>query len=102
MDKILKEKITSIENSIKSLEKEFTLKDAKVSVLDGKIKDLKESLNSIFDKVQKFEIKMEAMHIRTTDSENKWSNITDFVVKIFWVVIVSYLLYKLGIQAPPI
>jgi len=102
MDRILKEKITSIENSIKSLEKEVTLKDAKISVIDGKIKDLKESINSIFDKVQKFEIKMEAMHIRTTDSENKWSNITDFVVKIFWVVIVSYLLYKLGIQAPPI
>ena len=102
MDRILKEKITSIENSIKGLEKDITLKDAKISVIDGKIKDLKESINSIFDKVQKFEIKMEAIHIRTTDSENKWSNITDFVVKIFWVVIVSYLLYKLGIQAPPI
>lgn len=102
MDRILKEKITSIENSIKSIEKDITLKDAKVTILDGKIKDLKESINFVVDKVQKFEIKMESIHLRTTDTENKWSNITDFVVKIFWVVIVSFLLYKLGIQAPPV
>lgn len=102
MDRILKEKITSIENSIKSIEKDFILKDAKVSILDGKVKDLKESINYVVDKVQKFEIKMESIHIRTTDTETKWSNITDFIVKIFWVVIVSFLLYKLGIQAPPV
>ena len=67
----------------------------------SKIKDLKEDVDIFCEKVQSFEVKIESIHIRTASTESKWSNIIEFFVKIFWVIIVSYLLYKLGIQGPP-
>ena len=93
--------IELLKKDLDKFEKLLISKDSKISILQSKTKDLKESLSSIFEKVQKLEIKMESIHMRTTDTENKWTAITDFFLKIFWVVIVSYLLYKLGIQAPP-
>jgi hypothetical protein len=101
MDRILKEKIASIEKNILDSQKLITLKDVKIKILEEKTKDLKDCIDSLVGKVQKLEIKMESIHLRTMDTENKWTTITDFFVKIFWVVIVSYLLYKLGIQGPP-
>lgn len=115
MDLILKEKINNIEKNqnaliekledlkkeINNFEKKLISKDSKTTILQNKVKDLKESLDQIIEKVQKFEVKMESIHLRTADSESKWSNIIDFFVKIFWVIVVAYLLYKLGLQAPP-
>lgn len=115
MDQILKEKLSNIEKNqngltekleiikkeVNNFEKTLISKDSKISIIQSKLKDLKESLDQVIEKVQKFEIKMESIHLRTTDSENKWSNIIDFFVKIFWVIVVAYLLYKLGLQGPP-
>ena len=99
-DKVL-QKIDEFKKEIIEFEKSLNSKDSKISLLQSKIKDLKEDVDIFCAKVQNFEVKIESIHIRTASTESKWSNIIEFFVKIFWVIMVSYLLYKLGIQGPP-
>mgnify|MGYP003332961589 CR=1 FL=1 len=74
----------------------------KVEHMEQKIREIMATIDSFTDKLQESAVKMEGIAIRTSQSEQTYTKLIDFVVKIFWVVVVSYLLYKLGIQGPPV
>jgi len=74
----------------------------KIEHLEDKIKEMSSDIDSFSKKIQEFEIKMEGINLRTSRSQQNWDQLIDFVIKIFWVVVASYLLYKLGIQSPSV
>jgi predicted nucleic acid-binding Zn-ribbon protein len=74
----------------------------KIEHFEDKIKEMSSEMDSFSKKIQEFEIKMEGINLRTSRSQQNWDQLIDFVVKIFWVVVASYLLYKLGIQSPSV
>ena len=74
----------------------------KLEHLEDKFKEMSVEINSFSNKIQEFEIKMEGINLRTSRSEQTWAQLVDFVTKIFWVIVASYLLYKLGIQSPSV
>jgi chromosome segregation ATPase len=74
----------------------------KIEHLEDKIREMSSDIDSLSKKIQEFEIKMEGINLRTSRSQQNWDQLIDFVVKIFWVVVASYLLYKLGIQSPSV
>jgi hypothetical protein len=64
-------------------------------------KELPAAINSIDDRVKKLELKEEMNAIRSTTHNNRWLFIFDAVWKIVLMCVAGYILYKLGIQAPP-
>jgi uncharacterized coiled-coil DUF342 family protein len=79
----------------------------KLLVLETKLQEGKEgrdgeeeNISSIKNKLQEMELKVQAVSIAAAGHENRWKSIITFVVQIIWVVLASYILYKMGIQTP--
>lgn len=73
---------------LKSLES----KDCSVSKTDAEIRD----------KVHSLDLKMENFNLRMGHHDNRWTQVFDSFWKITLMIIAGYILYKLGLQSPPI
>jgi len=96
----LENKIEDHIDDANELKTDFKLLDSKSS------KTLQEEVVRISDDIYSIDNRLKALE---KDSENKNNNIKkvsktvlNFIVQIIWVIVASYLLYKLNIQSPSI
>jgi hypothetical protein len=57
-------------------------------------------IQTIEQNIHKLELDVQAVEIASAGRENRWKTIITFVVQIIWVVLASYILYKMGINNP--
>ena len=96
----LENKIEDHIDYLNELKTDFKLLDSKSG------KTLQEEVVRISDDIYSIDNRLKALE---KDSENKNNNIKEvsktvlnFIVQIIWVIVASYLLYKLNIQSPSI
>lgn len=96
----LENKIEDHIDYLNELKTDFKLLDSKSG------KTLQEEVVRISDDIYSIDNRLKALE---KDSENKNNNIKkvsktvlNFIVQIIWVIVASYLLYKLNIQSPSI
>lgn len=96
----LENKIEDHIDDANELKTDFKLLDSKSG------KTLQEEVVRISDDIYSIDNRLKALE---KDSENKNNNIKEvsktvlnFIVQIIWVIVASYLLYKLNIQSPSI
>lgn len=58
-------------------------------------------LNNAEDRISTLETKMEILTIRLGNYDNRWMLVFDAIWKIALMVAAGYILFKLGLQAPP-
>lgn len=61
-----------------------------------------EDVKEIIKKIHNLEILIESIKLKNNNSESFWSAFIDFTVKLIYVFIVSYILYILGWESPPV
>jgi chromosome segregation ATPase len=115
-------KIETMSNSISTM-------SARLSVVESKSPDLYEkNIGKLFDRVHDTNLHLESLqnkcdtnvpiihesearsHKNAADiqelqsksqqNEGRWKSVFGFIIQIVWVILASYLLFKLGIQAP--
>lgn len=57
-------------------------------------------LTVLKDKVHSMELEISTLKNASDKQEGRWKSIFTFTIQIIWVLLASYLLYKLGIQSP--
>lgn len=72
--------------------------DTKLQVLDSQMEDIR----NVRDEFKETQIKVNLLETTNTNQEHRWKAIFSFSVQLIWVIIASYILYKLGIQSPPV
>lgn len=105
MEELLNETLKEIKKNQQNLKKDISDVEKILIKHQNEIEDFLEIDKKFIDLQQKFyelSIKMEHIQIKTSNAESAWTNTIDFIVKMFWVILVSYLLYKLGIPASPV
>lgn len=94
----LESKIEQHISSLNELNTDFKLLDSK----SGKI--LQEEVVKLADNVSDIETRLKALEKDSENSNDNWKEIAktvfNFIVQIIWVIVASYILYKLNIQAP--
>lgn len=68
--------------------------------ISGKV--LQEEVKKISNDIINIKSRLKNLENETNVQENKWKTVVDFILKIIWILIVAYLLIKLGLQAPAI
>lgn len=68
--------------------------------ISGKV--LQEEVKKISNDIINIKSRLENLENKTNVQENKWKTVVDFILKIIWILIIAYLLIKLGLQAPAI
>ena len=61
---------------------------------------LRKDIQDIRTQIQKIEVDMNTLSHTAQSSENKWNKIIDFAIKLGWVILAGYLLYRLGFPEP--
>lgn len=69
----------------------------RLATIEANNKDLVE----LRSKVQNLEVKTENIQMRIGHHDHRWSQIFDSIWKLALMCIAGYILYKLGLQAPP-
>ena len=92
-DTALKEDIKNLNADVKVLRKELGDLELKAQATE-EIKFLKET-------VRQLELKLQMVEKDSARSENRWKIALNYGMKIIWVLVVAYLLYRLGLQSPP-
>lgn len=59
-------------------------------------------LKSLNNKIYQLELLIESLKLKNNNTESFWGGIIDFTVKIIYVLVVSYALYLLGWEGPPV
>lgn len=70
----------------------------KTQVIESQLDDVKNVKQSI----RGIELQLNLLENNNTNQEHRWKAIFGFSVQLIWVLIASYILYKLGIQSPPL
>ena len=75
----------------------------RVSVLESKdnSKEIKELENKADREFRALEVRIQALEGSSSISMKRWSTIIDFGIKLFWVVLAAYVLYRLHLTPPP-
>lgn len=63
--------------------------------------DMKKDLDEARNKIQLLELKCEGIQQKTTHHDTRMNQIFDWVLKIMFMMLGGYLLYKFGWQSPP-
>lgn len=82
----------SLSNRVSLLESHNSREDIK-AVCDG-VEELKES-------VRKLDMQMRELEGESGRQKERWSGIFGFVIQLVWILLASYMLYRLGLQGPP-
>lgn len=100
--KLFIDKIDSVLEKFYSSEKSYSILKNRVKHLEEKIKGLEKENLLLKEKLTEVERTFELLKIKNSHSEGLWSGTVDFVIKVVWIIVVSLILYKLGISPPPI
>ena len=84
---------------IGTVKMDLQLLNEKISVLSKD--DPHPKINEFHQKHRELEIKVEGIILRMGTHDNRWAKAFDAFWKILLMVIAGYILYKLGLQAPP-
>lgn len=94
--RMMDEKLDNLTASITDLK-------VKVQILESmNFSDLKDALSDMKDNFHQMELKMQLIENSSNSQENRWKTIAGFVVQLVWVVVAAFVLYKLGINSPPV
>ena len=80
------------------IKNEIQLINQRLIVLESQ--DIKANQSLLDRRLNNLEVRFENISLRTTSSENKWSVIVDFFIKLGWTILAGYILYKFGFPEP--
>lgn len=96
-------------DKMESILEKFYKSDSSISSILSEISKIKSEINGlerenkeIKDKINELQIILESIKIKNSSNESFWGGVLDFGIKIVWILIVSYILYKLGIPGPTV
>lgn len=96
-------------NKMDTILEKFYQTQSNISVINDDINKIKKEIekNNIDNQEILFKIKdlnhnLDLLKAKSSNSESFWGGIIDFIVKVFYVIIVSYILYNLGWEGPPV
>lgn len=75
--------------------------DSSMEILKSEVGRVQDCANEIKTKLHDVEMKLQNVEGNSGRQEDRWKVFFGFGVQIIWVVLAAYLLYKLGLQAPP-
>jgi hypothetical protein len=92
------EKMTKIMDLHQNLNQRVTvLETESESVVDS----LKKEVDELQKKMQLLELKYETINLKSSQNDARMSKIFDWILKILFMLLGGWLLYKLGWQSPP-
>lgn len=97
---IVKDKQESLSRKVDENNTNLNEISRQVSVLEAI--DFSDDIKLINQKLQDLTIRLEMLSMNTRSQENRWSVLFDLGLRIVWVIIAAYVLYKLGYQPPAI
>lgn len=100
--KLFLDKIETVLEKFYASEKNYQVLESKIKIVEEKLKEIHQENNLIKKEIHILENLFESIKIKNSQSESFWSGAFDFIIKIVWIVVVSFILYKLGISPPPI
>ena len=62
---------------------------------------IRNEMESMKNKIQMLELRNESLIQRSQNQENKWNRISDFIIKMGFLLLSSYLIYKFGWAVSP-
>lgn len=93
-------RLTHLEaKDIGSVQEDLHILSEKVAIIASD--DPEEEIQDLKTKVHDLQIKVESINMRVGNHDTRWSKIFDYFWKFGLMLIAGYILYKLGIQAPP-
>ena len=96
---IHKEEIRRLKEELKLQQEALNQLGLKIQAVE-EVKALKETIKGLEGIIRGLELKLQSIEEHSTRSENRWKIIVDYGVKIIWVIIMAYMLYRLGLQGP--
>jgi hypothetical protein len=96
------DKMESIIDKFYKSECNYEILNSELSKIKKDLSSGVEEVKSLNDKIHKLEILIESLKLKNNTSENFWSGIIDFIVKLIYVFVVSYILYVMGWESPPV
>lgn len=100
--KLFLDKIETVLEKFYISEKNYTILKTKVKDLENRINELRKENELLKQNLINMDKVFESMKIKSSHSEDFWSGTADFIIKIIWIIVVSFILYKLGINPPPV
>jgi hypothetical protein len=58
-------------------------------------------INTIMDDMHAIRLTVAQLSCHDDRQTDRWKSITSFIIQLLWVVAAGWILYKLGLQAPP-
>jgi len=96
------DKMESILDKFYKSECNYEILNSEINKIKKDLSASNEEMKSLNDKIHKLEILIESLKLKNNTSENFWSGIIDFIVKLIYVFVVSYILYVMGWESPPV
>ena len=93
--------IASITNDLKKLSEKIAIIESNDPELKKELDKLHTINNEIKNNIHNFELKIESLNTRMGSHDTKVTKIIDAFFKLTLMIIAGYILYKLGLQAPP-
>jgi len=100
--KLFLDKIETVLEKFYSAEKNYQVLDSKIKNIEEKLKEIRQENNLTKKEIHLLESLFESIKIKNSQTDSFWSGTIDFIIKIVWIIVVSFILYKLGINPPPI
>ena len=105
--KAVKEQQEDLSKQISTIAKDYKEIMKKVAVLESH--SSVDGLSSLLTKLEQqnheingMEKRLSTVESATNNSQDRWKNITSFVVQLVWIVIAAWALMKLGLSSPPV
>ena len=98
----LEEKIdeqTGIINELNSKIRVLESKDTNAHIRD---KVRSQEFRTLADEVKMLNLRIHSLENSSNHQEDRWKTIVGFVIQLAWVILASFLLYRLGISSPPV
>ena len=94
-------------NRIESLSRDQNSIIQKVAVLESmdsedELKSLSHQINDIKKELIALDKRVSQVEGITDNQQDRWKNITSFIVQLVWIVIAAWVLFKLNLNPPPV
>jgi hypothetical protein len=89
------------QRDIALVEKDLNDLSEQVAIMAYSDPEIKKDLDTLKTKMDLCEIKVESINLRTQHADSRWGRLLDLIFKLGVMLVAGYILYKLGLQAPP-
>lgn len=100
--KLFLDKIEAVLEKFYISEKNYQVLESKIKIIEEKLKEIRQENNLTKKELYEVSSIFESIKVKNSHSESFWSGTIDFIIKIIWIIVVSFILYKLGINPPPV